>query len=62
MSNAGKWYLRATELGDVSAMVSLGEMLLHGNGIERDPEKALALFRRCASLGDAKAEFLAAEL
>ncbi len=62
LSAAGKWYLEAADAGDNDAMVSLGEMFLAGNGIERDVKKALTLFCRCAAVGNAKAEFLAAEL
>ncbi|EGB03005.1 hypothetical protein AURANDRAFT_16041, partial [Aureococcus anophagefferens] len=53
---AGKIYRRAVELGDVDAMVFLGEMHELGSGVKLDKKKAAWLFRMAADRGDADAQ------
>jgi tetratricopeptide (TPR) repeat protein len=53
---AAKIYRRAVELGDVDAMVFLGEMYKYGEGVKLDEKKAERLFRMAADRGDAVAQ------
>jgi len=53
---AAKIYRRAVELGDVRAMVFLGEFYEHGSGVKLDKKKAERLFRMAADRGDADAQ------
>jgi TPR repeat protein len=53
---AAKIWKRAVELGDVEAMVFLGEMYLYGEGVKLDKKKAERLFRMAADRGDADAQ------
>ncbi|EGB04884.1 hypothetical protein AURANDRAFT_31902 [Aureococcus anophagefferens] len=53
---AAKIWKRAVELGDVDAMVFLGEMYLYGEGVKLDKKKAERLFRMAADRGDADAQ------
>ena len=57
-----KLYRRAVELGDVIAMLNLGNMYEIGAGIKLDKEKARRLYRMGADRGDAKAQFNLARL
>jgi hypothetical protein len=53
---AAKIYRRAVELGNVNAMLHLGEMHQYGNGLKLDEKKAMKLFRTAADRGDAVAQ------
>jgi hypothetical protein len=53
---AAKIWKRAVELGDVDAMVSLGELHQRGSAVKLDKEKAERLFRMAADRGDACAQ------
>jgi TPR repeat protein len=53
---AAKIYRRAVELGDVDAMVFLGEMYKYGEGVKLDKKKADRLFRMAADRGHAAAQ------
>jgi hypothetical protein len=60
---AAKIWKRAVELGDVDAMVYLGEMYIKGLGVKLDKKKAERLCRMAADRGDAVAQcHLAASL
>ena len=50
---AAKIYKRAVELGNVSAMLELGCLYYHGDGVKRNWKKALELYRRAGERGDA---------
>ncbi|EGB06507.1 hypothetical protein AURANDRAFT_3074, partial [Aureococcus anophagefferens] len=47
---------RAVELGNVDAMVFLGEFYEHGSGVKLDKKKAERLYRAAADRGDALAQ------
>ena len=47
--------LAAARSGELEAQVLLGQILLNGDGIERDPKLALTWFRICAQRGSAMA-------
>jgi TPR repeat protein len=53
---AAKIYRRAVELGEVDAMVFLGELYEYGNGVKLDKKKAERLYRAAADRGDALAQ------
>ena len=53
---AAKIYRRAVELGDVDAMVYLGQLHQHGSGVKLDKKKAERLHRMAADRGDAIAQ------
>ena len=53
---AAKIWKRAVELGDVHAMVYLGELHEAGSGVKLDKKKAERLFRMAADRGDAFAQ------
>jgi TPR repeat protein len=53
---AAKIYRRAVELGDVDAMVFLGELYEHGSGVKLDKKKAERLYRAAADRGHAIAQ------
>lgn len=50
-----KVVMRAAGLGDLDAQTTLGQLLLDGNGIARDPKLALTWFRIAARQGHAMA-------
>jgi TPR repeat protein len=50
-----KAVMRAAELGDLDAQTTLGQLLLDGTGIARDPALALTWFRIAARQGHAMA-------
>jgi hypothetical protein len=50
---AAKIWKRAVELGDVEAMVSLGELHQRGSAVKLDKKKAMQLYRMAADRGDA---------
>ena len=50
-----KAVMRAAELGDLDAQATLGQLLLDGHGIARDPSLALIWFRIAARQGHAMA-------
>lgn len=54
-----EWYLKAVELGNVVAMVSVGSIYAEGDGVDKDPRKAIEWFEKAAAKGDAFAQFLA---
>ncbi|EGB07602.1 hypothetical protein AURANDRAFT_6990, partial [Aureococcus anophagefferens] len=49
-------YQRAAELGDVDAMVFLGELYERGSGVKLDKKKAMKLYRPAADRGHADAQ------
>ncbi|EGB06480.1 hypothetical protein AURANDRAFT_29118, partial [Aureococcus anophagefferens] len=51
-----KIWKRAVELGSVEAMVFLGELYEHGNGVKLDKKKAERLWRMAADRGNATAQ------
>ena len=53
---AAKIWKRAVELGDVRAMVFLGEVYKTGSGVKLDKKKAERLYRMAADRGDAVAQ------
>ena len=53
---AAKIYRRAVELGDVDAMIFLGEFYERGSGVKLDKKKAERLYRAAADRGDADAQ------
>jgi len=53
---ATKIWKRAVELGDVDAMIFLGEMYQKGVGVKLDKKKAERLFRMAADRGNATAQ------
>jgi TPR repeat protein len=53
---AAKIYRRAVELGDMDAMVFLGEMYKYGEGVKLDKKKADRLFRMAADRGHSAAQ------
>ena len=53
---AAKIWKRAVELGDVDAMVFLGELHNNGSGVKLDKKKAVRLYRAAADRGDAIAQ------
>ncbi|EGB11459.1 hypothetical protein AURANDRAFT_21291, partial [Aureococcus anophagefferens] len=53
---AAKIWKRAVELGDVDAMVFLGELYQYGEGVKLDKKKAERLFRMAVDRGDAVAQ------
>jgi TPR repeat protein len=48
---ARQWHAAAVQQGHVGAMVALAYMYEQGHGGDRDPSKAVALYRRAAELG-----------
>lgn len=57
LPRAAEAYAKASELGDVSAMVSYAVMLASGNGIEKNRAKSAELFERAALTGDPLANY-----
>jgi TPR repeat protein len=53
---AAKIYRRAVELGNVDAMIFLGEFYERGSGVKLDKKKAERLYRAAADRGDADAQ------
>jgi hypothetical protein len=53
---AAKIWKRAVELGNVDAMIFLGEFYEHGSGVKLDRKKAERLYRMGADRGDAGAQ------
>jgi TPR repeat protein len=53
---AAKIWKRAVELGDVDAMIFLGELHKTGSGVKLDKKKAERLYRMAADRGDATAQ------
>ena len=63
------WYQKAADQGFTDAQVSLAWMYHHGDGVKKDDKeaakwwsKAVAVFRKAADQGDAKAQFKLAEM
>ena len=54
---AFKWYMRAAEQGDASALNNLGCMYLVGDGVEEDTEKAFKLFHKSAEIGNDSSQY-----
>jgi len=55
---AGMWYRKAAESGDVKAMVNLGRMYLLGLGTKQDPKEAMHWLKLAASHDATKAKTL----
>ena len=54
---AVKWYRKAADKGDASAMVVLGYRYYNGEGVAKDPTEAVRWWRRAADKGNASAMF-----
>jgi TPR repeat protein len=54
---AGKWYHKAAEQGDVHAQSFLGNCYDEGIGVEKDEVEAVKWFRKAAEQGDTSAQF-----
>ena len=54
---AFKWYMRAAEQGDASALNNLGCMYLVGDGVEESDEKAFKLFHKSAEIGNDSSQY-----
>lgn len=52
-AQAAQWYRKAADQGYPRAMVNLGTLYEQGLGVERDPVRAIELYRKSAGLGDA---------
>ncbi len=52
-----KWYMKAAEQGDASALNNLGCMYLVGDGVEEDTEKAFKLFHKSAEIGNDSSQY-----
>ena len=50
---AARWYRAAADQGFSRARINLGHLYEQGLGVERDPAKAISLYRQAAGLGDA---------
>ena len=59
---AMEWYKKAADLGNASAMVSIGNMYWNGFGVKQDYAAALEWVEKAAALGDAEAKETAAYL
>ena len=53
---AAKIYRRAVELGNVNAIINLGELYERGSGVKLDKKKAMKLYRPAADRGHADAQ------
>jgi TPR repeat protein len=51
-AEAARWYEKAVAQGNRRAMRNLGYLLEQGEGVQRDPERALNLYRQAAGLTD----------
>lgn len=51
---AGFWYRKAAEQGNLKAMHNLGVLYLEGKGTPRDEKQGFALIKRAAEAGDPK--------
>ena len=51
LSEAIKWYKRGTALGDVSSQTHLADLYLYGQGVEKNLQTALNLFKPSADNG-----------
>ena len=54
-ARAAELLTRAADADDVDGVASLGQLYLHGRGVEQDRDRAEALFRRAADRGHAPA-------
>ncbi len=54
---AARWIRMAAEADHTDALIRMGELLLDGEGVERDPTEALQMFSRAAKLGNAAGQF-----
>lgn len=52
LAKAAAIYYHLCQRGNIDAMVPFGEMLFHGEGVEKDRHAAFGLFRRAAECGD----------
>ena len=52
-----KWYMKAAEQGDASALNNLGCMYLVGDGVEESDEKAFKLFHKSAEIGNDSSQY-----
>ena len=54
---AFRWYKKAADQKDPESIFSLGVCYDNGDGVENNPEKAIACFREAADLGHVKAQY-----
>ena len=52
-----KWYMKAAEQGDASALNNLGCMYLVGDGVEADAEKGFKLLYKSAEIGNDSSQY-----
>ena len=52
-----KWYMKAAEQGDASALNNLGCMYFMGDGVEESEEKAFKLFHKSAEIGNDSSQY-----
>ena len=52
-----KWYMKAAEQGDASALNNLGCMYFMGDGVEESEEKAFKLFHKSAEIGNNSSQY-----
>ena len=52
-----KWYTKAAEQGDASALNNLGCMYLVGDGVEADAEKGFKLLYKSAEIGNDSSQY-----
>ena len=53
---AAYWYEKAANNGVMQAFNNLAALYFKGNGVKKDPQKALMLFEKAAQMGDANAQ------
>lgn len=54
---AVRWYQSAFRSGSIRATAALGRCYCHGNGVEKDIEKAKRLLKKAADVGDSSAMY-----
>ena len=51
-AEAARWFRKAADAGDAAAMVDLGALFVHGQGVAKDPGQGAEWFRKAAALGN----------
>ena len=52
---AARWFRRAADLGEATAMYSLGNLYMSGSGVTKDYGETVRWYRKAADLGDVNA-------
>ena len=55
-TKAAYWYEKAANSGMMQAFNNLAALYLEGQGVKKDPQKALMLFEKASQMGDANAQ------